>query len=159
MANARSHFDLIAGYLSRAHDCTQSPLFGKPAILHNGEPFMVFHFDGVAFRLRGRQRLQASALAGAHYWDPFNRNVPNMDWVSIPIAHFLRWDRFAIDALRQRQNQAGSHPEAGPAQGPPPAPPAAQRWSENIRLLMEKIRNLKLVPIEAQPPRQPDRLA
>ena len=159
MANARSHFDAIAAYLGRVHECTQSPLFGKPAILHRGEPFLVFHFDGAAFRLRGRQALLASALPGAHYWDPFHRSVPNLDWVSIPTQHFLRWDRFAIDAFRQRQNAAGSQPEAGPVSGPPAPPPAAERWSENIRKLMEKIEHLKLLPITTPAPPPPDRFA
>ncbi len=155
MANARSKFDFIAGYLIRAHDVVQAPLFGKPALMLNGEPFVVFHFDGMAFRLRGRQRLQASALAGAKYWSPINPDVPNMDWVSVPVAHFTRWDRLAIESLHQRQNQLGSRPEAEPVKGPPPAPPASLRWSDNIKALLQKIQNLTLVPQEAPAKRNP----
>ncbi len=155
MANARTKFDFIAGYLARAHEVVQAPLFGKPALMLNGEPFVVFHFDGMAFRLSGRHRLQASSLAGARYWSPINPDVPNMDWVSVPIAHFNRWDRLAIDALHQRQNQVGARPQAGPAQGPPPTPPASLRWADNIKALLAKIQNLSLVPVEEPPKRNP----
>lgn len=155
MANARTKFDFISGYMVRAHDAVQAPLFGKPSLMLNGEPFVVFHFDGMAFRLSGRQRLQASALAGAKYWSPLNPDVLNMDWVSVPITHFNRWDRLAIEALHQRQNQTGSRPQAVALQGPPPSPPATLRWADNIKALLAKIQNLTLVPVEPEPKRNP----
>jgi len=155
MANARDKFDFISGYLQRAHDVVQAPLFGKPALMLNGEPFVVFHFEGTAFRLRGRQRLQAMALAGAKFWSPINPDAPNMEWVSVPVAHFNRWDRLAIDALHQRQNQTGTRPVAEPAKGPPPPPPASLRWADNIKALLTKIQNLALVPEDAPPKRNP----
>jgi hypothetical protein len=154
MANARTKFDFIAGYMVRTHDALQAPLFGKPALMLDGEPFVVFHVDGMAFRLSGRQRLQASALAGAKYWSPLNPDLPNMDWVSVPIAHFNRWDRLAVDALHQRKNKVGSRPQAEPVKGPPPAPPASLRWADNIKSLLAKIQNLALVPQDAQAPKR-----
>jgi hypothetical protein len=155
MANARTKFDFIADYMVRTHDVVQVPLFGKPALMLDGEPFLVFHFDGAAFRLGGRQRLQASALSGAKYWSPLNPAAPNMDWVSLPVAHAQRWDRFAIDALHQRKNQFGDRPQAEAVKGPPPAPPASLRWADNIKSLLAKIQNLTLVPQEAPPKRNP----
>ncbi len=154
MANARNKFDFIADYMVRTHDAVQAPLFGKPALMLHGEPFLVFHFDGAAFRLSGRQRLQASAMVGAKYWSPMNPDVPNMDWVSLPVAHFNRWDRFAVDALHQRQNKVGSRPQAEPVQGPPPKPPAALRWADNIKALLAKIQNLTLVGEVAPDPKR-----
>jgi hypothetical protein len=152
MANARTKFDFIADYMIRTHEAVQAPLFGKQALMLNGEPFLVFHADSMAFRLGGKQRLQASALAGAKYWSPLNPDVPNMDWVSVPIAHVARWDRLAVDALHQRQNNFGSRPRAEPVKGPPPAPPASLRWADNIKSLLTKIQNLTLIPQEAKAP-------
>lgn len=155
MANARTKFDFIVGYMVRTHDAVQAPLFGKPALMLNSEPFLVFHFDGMAFRLSGRQRLQASALAGSRYWSPYNPDVPNMDWVSVPLVHFNRWDRLAIEALHQRQQRLGAGPRAEPVKGPPQAPPASTRWADNIKALLAKIQNLSLVPVEPPPKRNP----
>jgi hypothetical protein len=100
MANARTRYDTICEYLVRTHETSLGQLFGKPCAMIKGHAFMVFCFDGMAFRLKGRVRLQASALAGSRYWDPMGRDVPNMDWIYVPEAHFLRWDRFALDAAR-----------------------------------------------------------
>lgn len=100
MANARTRYDTICEYLARAHDASTGQLYGKPCALIRGHAFMVFCFDGMAFRLRGRLRLQASALPGSRYWDPLGRDVPSMEWVCIPEAHFLRWDRFALESAK-----------------------------------------------------------
>jgi len=153
MANARSKFDYLVDYLCRNHETVAAPLFGKPALLLHSEPFIVFHIDGMALRLRGRQRLQASVLSGAKYWSPLGRDNPSMEWVSVPVAHFLRWDRLAIEALHQRQQHAGSQPVAEAAQGPTPPPPVSLRWADNIKALLLRIQNLALVPIEPRAPK------
>lgn len=149
MANARSRFDTISEYMMRAHEVVRAPLFGRPAALYKGEPFMVFHNDGMGFRLRGRARLRAMALPGVKFWDPLGRDLPNMDWITVPIAHFLRWDGFAIDALHQLK-QGPSGPVPAKVEGPPPAPPAANRWAENIKALLAKIETLSLAPQAAR---------
>lgn len=100
MANARTRYDTICEYLVRTHDASLGQLYGKPCTLIKGHACIVFCFEGVAFRLRGRVRLQASALAGARYWDPLGRDIPSMDWILVPEAHFLRWDRFALESAR-----------------------------------------------------------
>lgn len=148
MANARTKFDFIVSYMTRAHGAVEASMFGRPTLLLNGEPFLVFHYDGMAFRLFGRQRLQASALSGAKYWDPLGRPAPSMDWISVPNAHHSRWDRIAIDALHQRKNDRRSQPIAEPVKEPPLPPPASLRWSDNIKLLLTKIQNLNLVARE-----------
>ncbi len=157
MANARTRFDNIMDYMIRANEVVGAPLFGRPAGLYRGEAFVVFHGDGLGVRLRGRARLQALALAGTKFWDPMGRDVPNMDWVSIPVAHFLRWDRFAIDALHQAK--AGPpRPVAAKVEGPPPKPPAATRWADNIKSLLAKIESLSLTPQAAQAEKPRSRL-
>lgn len=151
MANARTRFDTIADYMVRRHEATAGMLYGKQAVLLHGEPFMAYHFDGVAFRLQGRARLKATTLAGAKYWDPKGGEMPNMNWVSVPTAHFLRWDGFAIDAMHQLKDGVGKRPVAAPVVGPPQAPPASMRWAENIQNLLAKIQALQLAPQEARP--------
>lgn len=149
MANARTRFDTIMEYMIRAHEVTGAPLFGRPSAMYRGEPFMVFHNDGMGFRLRGRSRLQALALAGTKFWDPLGRSTPNMEWVTVPVAHFLRWDRFAVDALHQvKAGPPG--PVAAKVEGPPPKPPAANRWADNIKTLLAKIETISLTPQPAR---------
>ena len=153
MANARTRFDTILDYMVRRHDATAGQLYGKPAALLHGEAFMAYHFDGMAFRLQGRARLKATTLPGNKYWDPKGGDIPSMNWISIPTAHFLRWDGFAIDALHQLKDGVGKRPVAVPLAGPPPAPPASSRWAENIQALLAKIQALQLAPQEARPER------
>jgi hypothetical protein len=127
MANARTRYDTICDYLVRHHEARLGQLYGKPCALIQGHAFMVFCFDGTAFRLNGRLRLQASALPGARYWDPLGRKTPSMDWVHVPEAHFLRWDRFAIEAAKIAKQGFGpsnlGRPRVG-EQSPPLADPA-----------------------------------
>ncbi len=125
MANARTRFDTICEYLGRMHEASVGQLYGKPCVLIKGHAFLVFCFDGMAFRLRGRVRLQATTLEGARYWDPLGRDIPSMDWVLIPEQHFLRWDRFALDAARfakegfsVRDLPRGTVPVEAPATNP-----------------------------------------
>jgi hypothetical protein len=126
MANARTRYDTICEYLVRHHEASLGQLYGKPCALIKGHAFMVFCFDGVAFRLKGRVRLQASALPGARYWDPLARDVPSMDWVHVPEAHFLRWDRFAIESAKLSKEGFGPRDlfRAKVEESNPPADPA-----------------------------------
>lgn len=100
MANARTRYDTICDYLARSHEASKGYLYGKPCAMLKGHAFIVYCFDGMAFRLRGRVRLQASALPGARYWDPLGRDSPSMEWIFVPEVHFLRWDRFAVESAR-----------------------------------------------------------
>lgn len=100
MANARTRYDTICDYLVRTHEASVGYLYGKPCALIKGHAFIVYCFEGVAFRLRGRVRLQATALPGARYWDPLGRNMPSMEWILVPESHFLRWDRLALESAR-----------------------------------------------------------
>ena len=155
MANARTRYDTILDYMVRRHEAVAGQLYGKPAALLHGEAFMAYHFDGMAFRLQGRARLKASTLAGAKYWDPRSGDLPSMNWISVPTAHFLRWDGFAIDAMHQIKDGVGKRPVAAPVVGPPPAPPASLRWAENIQNLLAKIQSLQLAPQEARKDKPP----
>jgi hypothetical protein len=107
MANARSRFDTICEYLNRAHETATGTVYGKPCVMHHGRAFIAFHLDGMGFKVRGRIRLQALALTGAKFWDPLMPDRPDPDWVWIPSAFFLSWDRMAVEAFRQSKDQGG----------------------------------------------------
>ncbi len=152
MANARTRYDTICDYMVRSHGATSGNLYGKPCALLRGHAFLYFHQGWAAFKLRGRIRLQALALAGAKFWDPLGREGPSMEWVIVPDAHFLRWDRFAVEAVKLMEKEAGGRrPEAGPAQGPPPLPPASARWLDGIKTLWARAASLSLVRQEPLP--------
>lgn len=105
MANARTRFDTIREYMARSHDATNGQLYGKPCSMFRGRAFIAFHLDGMAFKMRGRMRLQALAMPDAHFWDPLLPDRPDPDWVWVPPAHVLRWDRLAVEAYRQQRDQ------------------------------------------------------
>jgi hypothetical protein len=112
----------------------------------NGTPFLFYMMPGMAFRLRGRMREQALALKDSRLWAPLGDVPQASPWVLVPVAHFLRWDPLAIEALRYAQDDAPTRPTAVPSQGPPQPPPAADRWFNNIQALMEKAKALRLAP-------------
>ena len=101
-------------------------------------PFLFYTLPGMAFWLRGRE--SALILAGALLWTP----PGNSSWVLVPVGHFLRWDRLAIEAMRYAMDASARRPIALASQGPPPPPLAAVRWRGNIRALLEKASNLRL---------------
>lgn len=123
MANARTRFDNICEYLVRTHEASLGQLYGKPCAMIRGHAFIVYCFDGMAFRLRGRVRLQASAQPGARYWDPLGRDVPSMDWIYVPEVHFLRWDRYALESARFGKEGFGGREAVRSTAPPEPALP------------------------------------
>jgi hypothetical protein len=140
MANARTQFDAIAGYLERAHEAHVGQLYGKPSISLNGQTFAAFANDAMAFRLHGRALTQAQSLPGARSWDPLRGLGSSPGWVMIPAAQALRWNRLALDALRCTR-EAGerrvsySTPEVPPpVEAPPQSTPSslAQRFAAAI---------------------------
>jgi|GEM_PF-776094 len=131
MANARTRFDTIQAYILRAHPSVSSgSLYNRPALLLHGQPFAFFCFNAMAFRLHGRLLLQAQVLPGARGFDPLNpeRHMPG--WVLVPEQHFLRWDRFTVEALRCTNEAIDGRfsfaalSYAPPAPPTPPAPPS-----------------------------------
>ncbi|MCB1609138.1 MAG: hypothetical protein KDI71_19410 [Xanthomonadales bacterium] len=159
MANARTRFDTIREYMVRSHRASSGTLYGKPCAMLDGHAFLYFHQDWAAFLLKGRVRLQALALPGARFWDPMGREGASMDWVIVPDAHFLRWDRLAIEAVKvAHKHGEGRRPVAGPAEGPVPPPPAARRWINSIKSLLAKAADLTLSKQEPLPERKISRL-
>ncbi|MGE4069620.1 MAG: hypothetical protein AB7E72_00415 [Lysobacterales bacterium] len=141
MANARTRFDTICEYLARTHEASLGQLYGKPCAMIKGHAFIVYCFDGVAFRLSGRSRLQASALPGARYWDPLGRDVPNMDWIHVPEANFMRWDRLALESAR-----LGKEGFRGPLirSSAPPEAPVEDPSQRSVRKLVPNFSFSKL---------------
>jgi hypothetical protein len=141
MANARERYDALCQYLARNRDARQGSLFGKACLLYEGEPFMLFYRESVAFRLHGRALLSALALRGASGFDPLNPDKPppgRPGWVLVPTTHFLAWDRLAMDAMRcvrmaQNQNVSWKVPEASPAPVPAPPPSTPKSLAERVK--------------------------
>jgi len=122
----------------RAHDATQSMTYSKPSVLLHGRPFLCFHLEGMAFRMRGRARLQALAMPGAKLWDPLIDFRPDPEWVWVPTIHVLRWDRFAMDAYRQQKDQGSAAFVRTTAPIPPPqniAPKPTPDWALRLKHL------------------------
>lgn len=122
MANARTQFDAIAGYLERAHEARVGQLYGKPAIFVNSQAFAAFANEAMAFRLHGRALAQAQGLPGARAWDPLRGEGSSPGWILIPAGQALRWNRLALDALRCTR-EAG---ERRVSYAAPPAPPKVE---------------------------------
>ena len=101
-------------------------------------------------------RDQALALKDARLWAPTGEPPQTSPWVLVPVVHFLRWDRLAVEALRFAQDVELARPKARPSEGAPKPPPAADRWFNNIQALMEKAKALRLAP-QAPVKREPVR--
>jgi len=148
MANARTRYDTICEYLVRTHETSLGSLYGKPCAMIKGHAFMVYCFDGMAFRLRGRVRLQASALPGAKYWDPLGRDVPSMEWIFVAETHFLRWDRLALESARFcKEGYGGREVSRGQAEVVSTADDPAQRSVRNVASSFSFSKLWALVPL------------
>jgi hypothetical protein len=147
MANARTRYDTICDYLVRTHEATVGYLYGKPCAMIRGHAFIVYCFDGVAFRMRGRVRLQASALSGARYWDPLGRDLPSLEWIFVPEAHFLRWDRFALESARLGKEGFGRDAVRGIATPEPAALDPAERSVRKLTPTFSLSKLWSLVPV------------
>ena len=128
MANPRSKFDMIAGYLTRSHEgVSASEVFRRPGLKHRTEPFCLFFNDGMAFRLHGRSLVSALALPEVRPFDPLNPTKPPPGWpgwVWAPPSQMLRWDRLCTEALRcLRQADEGARVSWQLPEPPPPAEP------------------------------------
>jgi hypothetical protein len=140
MANARSRFDTIAGYLQRTHEARAGQLYGRPCLMWQGHAFAVFQLGAMAFRVHGRSLAQALALPGARGWDPAHPDRAAPGWVLIPVEQVLRWDRLALDAVRcaseasERRVSYAVAPAPAAAAAPPPSNPGslAQRFASAV---------------------------
>ena len=125
MANARSHFDMISGYLQRAHEAEAGLLYGKPCLTLQGRAFVAYLPDAMAFHLHGRAMLQAETLPGACGWDPRHDDAVAPGWVLLPVAQMLRWNRLALEALRCEREAIEGRVYYSPTAAPAPLPKAA----------------------------------
>lgn len=139
MANARSRYDTIGGYLQRTHEAQAGLLYGKPCLMLRGQAFAAYHPPAMAFRLHGRSLTQALALPGAKGWDPRHADRRAPGWVMIPAEQVLRWDRLALDAVRcarEASERRVSYVAAPPpvVAAPPPSNPLslAQRFATAV---------------------------
>jgi len=138
MANARSTFDMIGDYLQRAHEVDVGLLYGKPSLSLQGRPFAAYQPDAMAFHLHGRVLAQALALPGARPWAPRVAEGSAPGWVLLPAEHALRWNRYALEALRCEREASERRvsyalPEAPPPAAPEPAASSVQSLTERVK--------------------------
>jgi hypothetical protein len=120
MANARSRYDTISGYLQHSHEAQAGLLYGKPCLLLASEAFAVYQPDAMAFRLHGRCLTEALALPGAKGWDPLHADRSAPGWVLVPAEQVLRWDQLALDAARCAREASERRISYTAAPTPPP---------------------------------------
>lgn len=140
MANARSRYDTISGYLQRSHEAQAGLLYGKPCLLLLGNAFVAYQPDAMAFRLHGRCLTQALSLAGAKGWDPMHADRSAPGWVLVPAEQVLSWDQLALDAARcareasERRISYAEVPNPPQVEAPPASDPAslAQRVASAV---------------------------
>jgi hypothetical protein len=131
MANARSRYDTISGYLQHSYEAQAGLLYGKPCLLLADEAFAVYLPDAMAFRLHGRALTDALALPGAKGWDPLHADRSAPGWVLVPAAQVLRWNQLALDAVRCAREASERRISYAVAPTPPPvdAAPASDAAS------------------------------
>jgi len=126
MANARTRYETLADYLVRNREARDGSLYGKPCLTFEGEPFLTWHRDAVAFRLSGRALNNALSLKGSTPFDPLTPDKPppgRPGWVRVPPENFMSWDRLAMDAMRCARLAQSQHVSWEP---PPPPPPPVE---------------------------------
>jgi len=122
MANARSSFDALREMLAHEHEATIGLYYGKPAALTGELAFICFHHNACAFRLHGRAREHALAIAGARRFDPLKPDAEGGDWVMVGAANAYNWEKLALEALRctKEREVEGKKADADPPGLPDP---------------------------------------
>jgi hypothetical protein len=78
-------------------------MFGMPCLKIEGKAFAGY-FDGdMVFKLRSPEHARASALPGAHLFDPSGRGRPMKEWVQVPGTASQEWLELARSAQRTVQ--------------------------------------------------------
>lgn len=140
MANARSRYEALATYLEQQRGAKRAHLYGMPCLLLEGEPFIMLYRANVAFRLSGRALKHAMEMAGSTGFDPLHPDQPppgRPGWVLVATAHFLSWDRLAMDAMRCAQLAKQQHVSWQPPPAPPP--PVAAPAQSTPKSLAERV--------------------
>ena len=90
--------DDLAAAVGAVHLVKRRPLFGCPAIWHDGgKPFLSLWGDDMVFRLAGEERDAALALPGAAMFEPMTGRKMN-GWVRVPRGSSGRWHDLAHQA-------------------------------------------------------------
>jgi hypothetical protein len=90
--------DDIASAVGAVHLVTRRPLFGCPAIWHEGgKPFLSLWGDDLVFRLAGEELISALALPGAAMFEP-TAGRKMTGWVRVPRGSSNHWHDLAQQA-------------------------------------------------------------
>jgi hypothetical protein len=100
---ARETFDDLAEEMA-ADGVSTGSMFGHPSLTHGRKAIGCLDGDDMVFRLGAGSaaHTEASAVPGAHPFDPSGAGRAMKDWVVVPASSAARWKdwaRAAIDAL------------------------------------------------------------
>jgi len=84
----------------KLENSVQGQLFGKPCFKVNGKAYICFFEDEMVFKLTGDAHSDALSLDGTQLFDPSKKNRPMKEWVQVPYDYSVRWEEFALEALR-----------------------------------------------------------
>jgi hypothetical protein len=97
-AQGRREIVEIREALGAVHLVKRRPLFGCPAIWHDGgKPFLSLWGDDMVFRLTGAELAAALALPGAAMFEPMAGRTMN-GWVRVPRGPSADWYDLAQQA-------------------------------------------------------------
>jgi hypothetical protein len=90
----------LAEELIVTEQVTAGKWFSLPCLKANGYIFVAQWINGdVVFKLRGKAREEALALAGAKMFDPGENGAAMREWIQISPDHAAKWRDLAFDAL------------------------------------------------------------
>jgi hypothetical protein len=94
-AEGLADLDDLASAVGAVQLVTRRPLFGCPAIWHQGgKPFLSLWGDDMVFRLAGAELAEALALPGAAMFEPMAGRKMN-GWVRVPRSSSSDWYELA----------------------------------------------------------------
>jgi hypothetical protein len=142
VANVRSRFDAIAGYLAKAHGARAFRVQGRLCLGIEGATFLAVHREGIGFRLGGRTFENALALVGSRPWHPIDPRRVAPGWVLVPSVHAWRFERLAIESWRHARGSTTRRAgESAPSRSPPaPGPTPFARPPSTAASLARRFR-------------------
>jgi hypothetical protein len=99
MANPADVFNQIADQLASQPNIQRGQMFGKLSVSVNGNAFLAFQNDKMAFKLKDAVHAQALAIPNAQLWDPSGKGRPMKEWVQLPSETSEQWEKWANAAL------------------------------------------------------------
>jgi hypothetical protein len=101
--DARARYEDICDALVAWHpNVRRSKVFGMPCLKRSGRVIAGFTQSAMVFKLTDPSaHARASAIPGAHLFDPSGRGEHFRQWVVVPAAHADEWESLSYEAVSQ----------------------------------------------------------